>query len=499
MNAKLLKPYSEEEVCVALFQMHPSKALGPDGHFLQNKRWGRKGSFALKLDLSKAYDRVEWNFLEAMMLRLGFDSRLVAVMMMCVKSVSYSFLVNGEECGFVVPSHDLRQVSCLVRRSWKSVQRFNIFWICSAKHQDPKSLTARLFKAKYHPHSSFWDASVPSSSSYCWSSILKARIVLEKGSRWLIGDGASVYVWKDRWVPKPSTFHPITQPPPSRENMLVQELIDKERRMLCDTKLSAYFEEKDREHIRALPISNSLPPDKLVWHYTDRGQFTVKSAYEVAWDYVKPPSLSASSSALGGNPFTPLWKAIWQAGVPPKVAVELVTAAQHCRPRDGLTGDGEGVAEDWVWLNVDGATNLQNKVGGAGVVLRDRQGHFFAAAASFLPTMTSALQAEMLANKRAVEVTHQLGFQKVLVRSDSSQAISIIHTCVDRVLAMDFLAEDVLDIAKAFIASKFIFISRNNNSIAHCLAKVALYVETSIVWVEEPPSVIQDLLIHDIL
>ncbi|KAM1078422.1 hypothetical protein TB2_025121 [Malus domestica] len=29
------------------------------GHYLQNKRNGREGSFALKLDLSKAYDRVK--------------------------------------------------------------------------------------------------------------------------------------------------------------------------------------------------------------------------------------------------------------------------------------------------------------------------------------------------------------------------------------------------------------------------------------------------------
>ncbi|KAM1179570.1 hypothetical protein ACFX2G_019123 [Malus domestica] len=101
--------------------------------------------------------------------------------------------------------------------------------------------------------------------------------------------------------------------------MLVQELIDEERRMWCETALSAYFEEEDREHIRALPISHCLPPEKLVWHYIDRGQFTVKSVYGVAWDYVQPPSLSASSSTLGGNPFTPLRKAIWQAGIPPKV------------------------------------------------------------------------------------------------------------------------------------------------------------------------------------
>ena len=70
----------------------------------------RKTSFmALKLDISKAYDRVEWLFLEKILLRMGFREDWVALIMECITTVSYSILVNGEPNGLIKPSRGLRQ------------------------------------------------------------------------------------------------------------------------------------------------------------------------------------------------------------------------------------------------------------------------------------------------------------------------------------------------------------------------------------------------------
>ncbi|KAK9931693.1 hypothetical protein M0R45_018961 [Rubus argutus] len=78
-------------------------------HFIHTKRSGPDGYMSLKLDMSKAYDRIEWNFLEAVLTRLGFAAHWISIIMQCVTTVRYSFIVNGKSRGYITPSRGLRQ------------------------------------------------------------------------------------------------------------------------------------------------------------------------------------------------------------------------------------------------------------------------------------------------------------------------------------------------------------------------------------------------------
>jgi hypothetical protein len=78
-------------------------------HSMKTCMRGKKGYMVVKLDMSKAYDRVEWSFLEAMMRRLGFTKGWISMIMRCVSCVSYSVLVNGVPYGNIRPSRGLRQ------------------------------------------------------------------------------------------------------------------------------------------------------------------------------------------------------------------------------------------------------------------------------------------------------------------------------------------------------------------------------------------------------
>lgn len=67
----------------------------------------KKGFGALKIDMCKAYDRVNWTFLKAVMLAMNFSTTWVEWVIECVTTVKYVLLVNGS------PSKPFNQLGVL--------------------------------------------------------------------------------------------------------------------------------------------------------------------------------------------------------------------------------------------------------------------------------------------------------------------------------------------------------------------------------------------------
>lgn len=76
---------------------------------LKSKKDCSEQYMAIKTDISKAYDRVEWSFLESIMTKLGFHPISISWIMSCITTVSYSVLINGCPYGMIKPSRGIRQ------------------------------------------------------------------------------------------------------------------------------------------------------------------------------------------------------------------------------------------------------------------------------------------------------------------------------------------------------------------------------------------------------
>jgi len=77
--------------------------------YLKRKRQGKEGFTTLKLDMSKAFDRVEWHLLEAMLRKFGFDDKWISLIMECVSTVDYHISIEGNLIGHIFPNRELRQ------------------------------------------------------------------------------------------------------------------------------------------------------------------------------------------------------------------------------------------------------------------------------------------------------------------------------------------------------------------------------------------------------
>jgi hypothetical protein len=178
--------------------------------------------------------------------------------------------------------------------------------------KSPESLTAKIIKAKYYPNSSILEAQLGSKPSFAWRSIHSARNLFEQGLIWRIGNGQSVHIWGDKWIPIPSTYNIQSFPKTLSPRSKVCDLLNREKEGWDQQLLARNFTTEEVAAINSIPISLLSQPDVQVWRGTSSGDFSVKSAYHLATE-IGERSMPGGSTQ---EEESALWKTMWKLQLP---------------------------------------------------------------------------------------------------------------------------------------------------------------------------------------
>ena len=184
--------------------------------------------------------------------------------------------------------------------------------------QNPNSLVAKVLKSRYFPSGDILNAKLGNSPSYSWRSIHSSLNVIRMRTRWRVGNGKLIHIWDDKWLPTPSIYKVISPPNGIPQFLMVSSLINPMTKWWDVDLIRTTFLPFEVETILKIPLSRTLPEDKLIWIGNRGGEFSVKSAYHIAYGLIETNNCGESSS---GDPCKPLWKRLWLLNLPAKIKV----------------------------------------------------------------------------------------------------------------------------------------------------------------------------------
>lgn len=111
---------------------------------------------------------------------------------------------------------ELATPKCNGGMGFRDLHHFNLAML--GKHgwrflKNPNSLCARVLKGRYFPDMNFMQASAPKSASATWKAIIAGREALSLGLISWVGDGSTISVWTDKWIPGTMSMTALSKPP----------------------------------------------------------------------------------------------------------------------------------------------------------------------------------------------------------------------------------------------------------------------------------------------
>ena len=204
---------------------------------------------------------------------------------------------------------------------FRNLQAFNLAMLSKQAWRilmNPRSLIARIYKAKYFPYNNILGAKLGSNPSYAWRSIFNSLEIIRKGTRWRVGNGKMIHIWEDRWLPTPTTYKICSPQQDIGDFPMVSSLIDEVSRCWKVDRVQRFFLPVEAETILNIPLGYNLPEDSIMWMGNKRGVFTVKSVYYVALPLVQKFEVGECSYS---DCRTRLWKTMWQLKLPAKIRI----------------------------------------------------------------------------------------------------------------------------------------------------------------------------------
>ncbi|KAK4394097.1 hypothetical protein Sango_1880500 [Sesamum angolense] len=479
-------------------------------HFLKNKRGGKEESVAIKLDMSKAYDRIEWGFLKRILLKMGFQTCIVKMIMSCVSSVCE---IKGNIRGVVVARSapkvsdllfaddtlilcqaskdaliqvrevldtygktsgqqiNLQKSSIVFSRNTPPSNRNELAAVLGVRidstyekylglpqKQDTLDCMEKVVRRKegrwlriqrspgFQPRNVGQTGVEDLQKSEPRAYILEARPILEDGIRWRIGDGRSVQVWDDKWIPRPTTFQPITPKNRLCPGLRVADLIDEATRSWKTEQIDNLFWHDDAAVITTIPIGRFSSPDTQ-----NRNKRVMENRHSLPMEVVASARSflqDFQNCIVRTNPPGRFSAPTWS---PPKLGT--------------------------IKINFD--TSVAKELGGAGlgVIARDHEGNCVAWRTNTLLGATDPEHCEALAARLAVDFGIEQGWRNCLIEGDCILVIQKLLMAKEDASAVGPIISDILCLSHFFDSLSYAHVKRTANSAAHYLAKAAFTIQ----------------------
>ncbi|KAF7807038.1 uncharacterized protein G2W53_039199 [Senna tora] len=205
-----------------------------------------------------------------------------------------------------------QNIALLAKQAWRLAQSGDQLW-------------AQVMKSIYFPRSSFWDAKKGRNGSWPWISILEGRDFIRKHCAWCVGNGSSIKVINECWIPGERRIWHVEDG--DREMKVCDLLADGELKW-DEQKIARCLPKDVGRKVLAVPLNVLAGEDKIVWPCTKDGTYSVSTGYHLLAEEFS--NAMAPSSSI--NPIADFWKVIWGARVQPKIRSFIWKACKNAIP-----------------------------------------------------------------------------------------------------------------------------------------------------------------------